>query len=151
MTGLPADDDELIRHLRGLAGQADPPPPIVLTAARAALTTRRLDEELAELMLDSHTDPVGVRSGADDVRVLSFESTTVTVELQVRRTPDGASLRGLVGGAQGRVTLEMRSAHRPVDLDEDGWFTADGVPAGLLRLRLTAEGGAPVVSSWVGL
>ena len=156
MIEIPPDDipgdDELMERLRAIGGQVDPPPATVLAAAQAALATRRLDAELAELMLDSHEPAgAGVRAGAAEVRVLSFESATVTIELQVRALPAGAALRGLVDGATGPVILESGDDRREVAVDEEGWFTVDGVPAGLVRLRATAVGGAPVVSSWVSL
>ena len=153
--GPPADDDELMTALRRVAERVDPPPPVVLAAARAALSTRRLDAELAELVLDSHADAelagAGVRAGPDAVRVLSFESAAVTVELQVRAVGSGAAVRGLVDGAAGPITLETRAERREVAVDDEGWFTIDAVPRGPARLVLTKPDGAATATSWTTL
>jgi hypothetical protein len=53
------DDDRLMERLRAIAELVDPPPEFVLDAARAALLTRRLDSELAELTGDSAAGAAG--------------------------------------------------------------------------------------------
>ncbi|MFD0744362.1 hypothetical protein ACFQ1L_23015 [Phytohabitans flavus] len=47
------DDDALMAELRRIAAEVDPVPPSVIEAARAAIFTRHLDHELAELVADS--------------------------------------------------------------------------------------------------
>lgn len=146
------DDDLLMERLRRIASEIDPPPDHVMAAARAALGTRRLDEELAELVMDSELVETGhVRSGPTPVRLLSFESDAVSVELQVEETAAGRSVRGLVAGATGEVVLETLHVRRTAPLNEDGWFTMDGAPAGNVRFRLRTPAGAAVMSSWVSL
>jgi hypothetical protein len=146
----PADDDAFLERLRAVAAEADPVPELVMTSARAAFTTRRLDAELAELVLDSAEAHSAVRSAGADVRVLSFESGDVTVEVQVQDGPHGYELRGLVDGAQpASITIEFASAAPlEVTVDEDAWFVAAPLPSGPIRLRVTAP---PVVTAWVSL
>jgi hypothetical protein len=147
-------DDALIARLRGLADQADPPPEIVLEAARAAFLMRRIDAELAELVLDSAVDagPVLVRSTEDDtVRMLSFETYAVSIEVQVTDVDGLRSLLGLVTGASGRVEVETSHGRSSVALDSLGRFSVDDVPSGTVRLHLTADDGTPVTTSWVSL
>lgn len=152
MTSQDDEDDLLMEQLRRIAAEIDPPPEHVVAAARAALSTRRLDEELAELVMDSELVETGyVRSGPTPVRLLSFESAAVSVELQVEETAAGRSVRGLVAGAAGEVVLETLHERRTALLDEDGWFTIDGAPAGNARFRLRTTAGAAVMSSWVSL
>lgn len=152
MTSPEEEDDLLMDRLRRIAAEIDPPPEHVVEAARAALGTRRLDEELAELVMDSELVETGrVRSGAAQVRLLSFESAAVSVELQVEESAAGRSVRGLVAGATGDVVLETLHQRVSVLLNEDGWFTIDAAPAGIVRFRLRSTAGAAVLSSWVSL
>jgi hypothetical protein len=140
------NDDELIARLRGLAEQVDAPPDWTAEAARAALTTRRLDGELAALVLDSATDETAVARGPDEeLRLVSFEAPAVSVELQIH----GGSLRGLVTGASGEVTVEGAAGALTVPIGADGWFTVDRVQPGRLRLRLRADAGTNVTTSWI--
>jgi hypothetical protein len=147
---LPADDDALLDRLRAVVAEADPVPELVVAAARAAFATRRLDAELAELVLDSAEAHSSVRSAGADVRVLSFEAGDVTIEVQVQDGPRGHELRGLVDGAQpASITIELAAAAPlAVSVDEDGWFVAAPIPSGPLRLRVDQP---PVVTAWVSL
>jgi len=151
---LPADDDAFLDHLRAVAAEADPPPELTALAARAAFATRRLDEELAELVLDSAEARTAVRAARSDVRVLSFEAGEVVVEVQVQDTDHGQELRGLVDGARpDTVTIESGKGTDSlvVPVDEDGWFVAAPVRPGPVRLRLATPGGPTVLTTWVVL
>lgn len=140
------NDDQLIERLRGLAEQVDAPPAWTAEAARAALATRRLDGELAALVLDSATDETALARGdEDEVRLVSFEASDVSIELQLHR----GSLRGLVTGASGEVTVERGTGTVTAPIGADGWFTVDRVPPGRLRLRLRADAGPNVTTSWI--
>ena len=127
-------------------------PPQVVVEARALFGLRRLDEELAELVRDTAEQPRGgvlVVRGEGDVRLISFETGPVTVELQVI---DRGSARDLVAQVTGTTVVEAEvetaAGRRPVPM-EDSLFTADGVPSGLLRLRLRTATGRDLVTSWV--
>jgi hypothetical protein len=147
-------DDILIARLRTLADQTDAPPEMVLQAARAAFLMRRIDAELAELVLDSAVDagPVAVRAGeTDTVRMLSFETDSVSIEVQVTDIDGLRSLLGLVSGASGPVEVETAAGRSSVELDGLGRFTVPNVPPGRVRLHLTADNGAAIATSWVSL
>lgn len=148
-----SDDDALLDRLRSVVDEVDPVPREVTEAAFAALATRRLDDELAELVADSEVGSAWlVRNRTDNVRLLSFESAAVSVELQLTASRSGVALRGLVSGAAGEVTVETPGGGvRTAALDGGGWFTVHDVAPGLLRLRLQAAGGAQVVTSWVSI
>ena len=47
------DDEDLLERLRAICEEVDPTPDLVIEMARAAFSLRRLDAELAELVLDS--------------------------------------------------------------------------------------------------
>jgi hypothetical protein len=142
-----ADDDLLAERLRAVAARADGVPDLVDRGARAALSTRRLDAELAELVLDSAATTGAVR-GDDRPRLLTFRATGVTVELQVQEAAGGLTLRGLVAGAAGEVAVETPAGRRTAGIDGDGWFTVDGLPRGSARLWLVTASGAAVTTSW---
>ncbi|WP_232664637.1 carboxypeptidase-like regulatory domain-containing protein [Pseudonocardia sp. TRM90224] len=147
-------DDDLIERLRRIAAEADPPPGIVGAAARAALATRRLDDELAELVLDSAHEPELVRAAGDDVRMLTFEAGDVAVELQVQAQLHEAgrlAMRGLVTGPVAGLTVETPGGERTADLDADGWFAVEDLPPGPTRLRLTRPDAPAVTSAWIAL
>jgi hypothetical protein len=152
VTGIPSSDDELLARLARVVQEADPVPDAVTEAALAALTTRALDAELAELVDDSALGSLtAVRDGGQATRMLSFESTGVTVELQVRVDGATRAVRGLVAGAAGEVTAETPGASRTAAVDAGGWFGLDGLEPGPVRLRMRAVGGATVVTSWVSI
>jgi len=144
-------DEELLGRLRLVVDQLDPMPAHFADGAKALLGLRRLDEELAELVRDSAEERgrlLAVR-GEGDVRLISFETGPVTVELQV--TERGA-VRDLVAQVSGtavvRAEVETAAGRSPVPV-EDSLFTLDGAPAGLLRLRLLTTTGRDLVTSWV--
>ena len=148
-------DDELERRLRALATEADPPPELVVESAKAAFALRDLDAELAELVADSAVDDPAVltRAVVSDVRMISFECGTVTVELDVETDPLSrlVDLRGLVVGAAGAVTIVRSDTRSSVPLDADGRFDSGGLAPGPLRLELTASDGRRVTTSWVSV
>jgi hypothetical protein len=140
-------DDELMAGLRRIAAELDPVPERVADGARAALSTRRLDEELAVLLIDSAVRADLVR-GVDEARLLSFGSARVTVELQVEPAGAEFAVRGLVTGTAGSIVVESRDGRQVVTVDDEGWFGAE-VPPGVMRIRLRDTDGRAVATSWV--
>ncbi|SDW74548.1 hypothetical protein SAMN05421504_1011400 [Amycolatopsis xylanica] len=140
-------DDELMADLRRIAAEADPVPRLVSERARAALSTRLVDEELAALLLDSSLQPELVR-GDDDIRLLSFESGRISVELQVTADRGGRSVAGLLLGAAGEVVADSAGARQSTTTGPDGWFAFTNLPCGPTRLRVLAEDGTTTVTSW---
>ncbi len=155
MNVIPDEADEaLVSRLKELAEQVDPVPELVLESARAAFLMRRIDAELAELVLDSAMDagPVLVRGAEDDsVRMLSFETATLSIEVQVTDVDGSRSLLGLVSGASGSLEVETSGGRSTVPIDALGRFTASDVPTGTVRLHLVADDGTAVTTSWVSL
>lgn len=153
MTGAePYETDEaLLGRLRLVVDQLDPVPAHLADGAKALLGLRRLDEELAELVRDSAEEQgrlLAVR-GEGDVRLISFETGPVTVELQVTERQGVRDLVAQVSGtAVVRAEVETAGGRTPVPV-EDSLFTVEGAPAGLLRLRLLTATGRDLVTSWV--
>jgi hypothetical protein len=145
---MPADpDDQLLERLRAVAAEADPVPAHVDEAASAALSTRHLDE-LARLLADSDEGAAVLTRGEPGaIRLLSFGTDQVAVELQVVIERDSATLRGLLTGAPGPVLVEVRGGGTvSAEVDEDGYFTVSGLPTALVRLR---AGGT--TTEWVSI
>ena len=144
-------DDALLADLRAVLDEVDPVPAHVVAEASALFGLRRLDEQLAELVRDSAEDRGGLLAvrGEGDVRLISFETGPVTVELQVT---ERGPVRDLVAQVTGAVVVgadvETSAGRRAVPI-EDSLFTAEGIPAGLLRLRLRTGTGRDLVTSWV--
>lgn len=139
-------DEALLARLRSVVAESEPVPDNVRTAAKAAFGLRSLDAELAELVADS-LDTAGAVRGSSDVLLLSFETSAVTVEVQV--TADGP-VRRLIGeviGGVGPVHLDTTESSVSVEIDAAGRFMAE-VPAGPVRLRFAGTDGHPIATSW---
>jgi hypothetical protein len=161
MTPYPIDSDvagpaeeALAAQLRRIAAEADPVPDLVLASARAALSLRRLDAELAEMVHDSEVDGMaGVRGAADDaaggVRLLSFEAPGVSISAEISTTPAGGTLLGQVAGAEVlSVSVQTPTAQHPTELGDAGTFRLDRLPTGTLRLVVTTTAGK-IVGDWL--
>ncbi|MGH2771271.1 MAG: hypothetical protein ACRDJF_12240, partial [Actinomycetota bacterium] len=85
-----------MEKLRRIAAWMDPVPASVVSAARAVLTWRRIDAELAELAYDSVMDEAGLVTvrGAETPRLLTFQTSGITVDLEVTSNDDERRLVG---------------------------------------------------------
>lgn len=150
------DDDALMAELRRIAAEVDPVPQSVIEAAHAAIATRHLDHELAELVADSADAESGllfeaVRGpGVAESRLLTFDGGGVQVDVDL--APAGGGLR-LIGQFTGPVTecAVERGDGGALELavDELGRFVADDVPPGPMRLRYRSEIGQMVRTAWL--
>jgi hypothetical protein len=139
------DDTQLLQRLGGIAVQADPVPELVSQLGRAAFSLRQLDAELAELVGDSDVVLPGVRSSGSALRLLTFETEAVGVEVQL----SGTSLLGQVSAPASAVRLETASLEvNAVSPDEFGNFRFDGIASGSVRLVVRLVSGNSVVTSW---
>jgi hypothetical protein len=147
------DDEVLLDRLRAICEEVDPVPELVVESARAAFSLRRLDAELAELVLDSADEPVGAvavrAAGLADIRMLTFEAGPLTVELQVTERDGGRHLVAQVTGVElAAAVLETSTARRALETD-DGVLITEHVPAGWVRFRLTTVTNLAYVTSWI--
>jgi hypothetical protein len=147
------EDEVLLERLRSICEEVDPMPALVAETARAAFSLRRLDAELAELVLDSADEPAGAvavrAAGLADIRMLSFVAGPLRIELQVTERDGGRHLVAHVTGIElATAVLEMPSGRRALET-EDGVLIAEHVPAGRVRFRLAAVTGAAYVTSWI--
>ena len=133
-------------ELRALFSRMDPVPPRLGDAARAALTWRTVDAELAELMRDSadasEEAAALVRSGGGP-RQLSFESPRLGIELEVSAAGERSRrVQGqLLPPAAAIVTIERPGEDGvTVQADELGRFVLEGLRAGAVRLHVLLRG-----------
>ena len=147
-------DRHLVERLGEVVAVVDPAPELAYELGRAAFDLRCLDAAYAELVEDSAVAAAGVRSGGDDVRLLSFETDLVSIEVQVSRAGQVRDVLGQVvgpaGGSAAQVAVEvLGSAPRAAVLDETGCFHVDALPPGRVRLRLSGGDGPTVLTRWV--
>lgn len=142
------NDEELMSDLRRVCSRIDPVPAGVVGDASAALRTRRLDEQFAELLLDSANDLAQVRGDHEQVRLLSFQFGELSLEVQLAYLDDRVTINGIVEGARGAAEMDLGGEHRELPLDDDGMFTTE-VPRGATRFRMTAHDGVIVTTQWI--
>jgi hypothetical protein len=147
-------DDALLGQLQDLLHRADPIPPNVVAAAKASLTWRTIDAELAELSFDSleqDRDLVGVRS-TDLARILVFQAESLRIEVQV--TEDGDQFR-LVGQVdqpgERQISIRHGGALVVVTTDGRGRFRVTAAFEGPISLQVERPGQPPVETSWTTL
>jgi len=148
-----ADDISLLAHIREIYDELDPLPPEVVAAARGAFAWRTVDAELAELTLDSLTEPAAVRSSTGP-RLVSFEAESLAVDLEVADTGDTRRLVGqMVPPHPAQVTVRSASGERTVEANDIGCFTAEGIAPGPVSLlcRVADSPDRPVVTSWIAI
>jgi hypothetical protein len=147
-----SDPETLLQRMRRIASEADATPALSIDLAKAAFGMRDLDGELAELAWDSLSDAgqlAGTR-GPSEVRMMSFETPTVGVELQVAERGALRTLLGqIVGIVPSVVSVETDDGATPAELDDLGTFRVEGLPPGRTRVRLSGPDGSTITTSWV--
>src|SRR4051794_40967665 len=151
-----ADDEDsaLFRELSRVVAAADPVPAEVVSAAKVSFTWRTVDAELAELSFDSLVDDEAVLvRGSDQPRLLTFEGSSVTIELVIVAE---TTMRRLVGQLvpEQRATVEVvhTGGTASAVADELGRFRAEAVGPGPMRIRVVPETGRTVTETdWVAI
>ncbi len=138
-------DDRVTSLLRQGLAEADPVPTDVIDFARAALSWRTIDAELAQIAYDSNEEPAGVRSTAT-ARMLSFEAGSWMIDIEYSAAT--GRLMGQIDPAR-QVTVELHLAGGAVatDTDELGRFHFDGVLPGPVSLVFRTPGDLEVIKT----
>jgi hypothetical protein len=145
------DPDDALQDLLGVAiRDADPVPEHVLAAARGAWTWRTIDEELAALVFDSATELTGVRD-REAARQLTFQAPGLEIEVMVADPATRRLIGQLVPAQPATVELAGTGARLGQVADRFGRFAFDGVPAGPVRISVTAPDGSTIATDWVVL
>src|SRR5262249_843908 len=90
-------DDQLLGGLRRMATDLDAVPDDVNGFAKAALGWRRMDAELGELLADSALERetlAQARSGAEQVRRVTFRASGLEIDLEIQPDSPGVLLLG---------------------------------------------------------
>lgn len=145
-------EEELLAELR-LAGRLDEVPPETVAGAKASFLWRTIDAELAQLVEDSAEDdrlPAGVR-GTGTVRMLTFQSPTLTVEVEALEVRNRRRLVGqLVPPQVARIEVRHGGGTLTIEADELGRFSADDVAPGPVSLHCTGLTHASAITTdWV--
>jgi len=153
MNVLPEESSALWLELRAVFDAIDPVPPEVTAVAYAAMTFRTLDAELARLVSDSSEQLLGgVRDAEGPGRLVTFQSESLTIEVQVSLLGAARHLVGqLVPPRSAEVRVEWPDGSTSVSADDLGRFSVDGVPAGPVRLVSERTGHPAVVTGWLVL
>lgn len=147
-------NDSLLSELRAAATRLDPVPEESVLAARSALAWRTMDAELAELSADSAVadEPLAGVRGGNSPRLLSFDATLMSVELEVTAIGRTRRLLGqLLPPQAGHLEVHHEKGTITVAADELGRFRADGLVPGPTRVRWWGAGeasGSPVDTEW---
>ena len=133
---------------RGL-DQSDPSPADVNEFAKAALSWRTIDADLAQLSYDSseESNSVSVR-GVATSRLLAFEAGELTIDLE--HEPLSGHLLGQLEPA-GQMTVELHVLDTVLitESDELGRFSFEGIQSGPFALVIRLEGDEVVKTEWV--
>lgn len=147
-------DDLLDERLQAMLEATEAPPPHLLEAAKAALTWRTVDAELAALVADSADEPAAALRSTQAPQLLTFASGDTTIVLEVARDRRDRRLIGQII-APGTATVEVRHTGGvvTVDADADGRFRAAPVAAGPVSVtcRFEEPQRAAIVTSWVAI
>ncbi|HET8659080.1 MAG TPA: hypothetical protein VFM55_08800 [Micromonosporaceae bacterium] len=167
------DENVLEQRLRRAAELFDPVPPRSTAVAIAAFGWRTIDTELAELVFDSLDEVAATVRGGAQPRLLTFEGSGLTIEVELTVPAPGPPASGspspgsppsaAPGGARrvvGRVLpgqpadIEVWQGDRRAagTADALGRFAVTAPGSGPLRLRVRPAGdtgGRAVVTDWV--
>ena len=146
--------DPLDEELAAVVHEAFPPVPAdVVAAAKATLTWRNVDAELAQLLEE---ESLAVRSGTADPGAVAYAAGDVVIDVE----RSGAVVLGQVtdesGSPFGERLVVVVEIARPdgsrqvieADLDDAGGFRAP-VPDGQARVAVTLPDGRRIVTPWL--
>jgi hypothetical protein len=145
-------DDALLTQLRGMWSTVDPAPGDL--AERVLFTVQLEDLEVELMRLHEASDLVGARGGepvgqrdTETPTTVTFSSESLTVMLTI--ASDGAGLRRIDGwlAPAAPLRIDLRrwdGSSQHTVADDDGRFSFDDVPVGLVQLRIEPTQGAGV-------
>ena len=145
-------DEALIEQLRNVL-HGDAVPRAVTEAAKAALSWRRVDAELAELLSDSALDAEpALARGEALVRSVTFSAGKTIVELEIHPDREARTLLGQLSPAA-TWTVDVQHADgwaaAPVRSDLLGRFRIALEHGGTIRLRLSGADDAVIETAWI--
>src|ERR687888_196743 len=117
------EDESLLREFRAMVGRVDPVPPRLKETARAALSWRTVDAELAQLTFDSLAveSTAALVRGGQGIRLLSFEVARRPGLVITLEVPVAGARRRLVGqlNPPQAAQMEVRQPHGVLTFNTD--------------------------------
>jgi hypothetical protein len=150
-------DEEIAAELRTLFEYIDAVPPVVAHAADAALTWRRIDAELAELLADSADEAellAGARGPDAPSRAVTMGSGELSIDIQILAEGPTRTLLGQLSPAAS-ATIEIQTVDGEsvsTESDTSGRFRVQLPPGTPIRIRSRDKQGTsarPVETSWI--
>jgi hypothetical protein len=149
---IDAIDERILAGIADVLRAADPVPAGLADDIKFALTVQALHAEVAELQRVG-AETALARSEYTHTQTLTFSAETLSV--MVTMSPidaDEVRVDGWVTGHDSPVRVEIRTATRTIgaEVDDDGRFTIDPAPRGLVRFVFLPEGDVrPVITPTV--
>lgn len=144
--GVAMSDDHVLAELRAGLDATDPPPPRLATVAKAALTWRTIDAELAALTFDSARDLAGVRDQTLQ-RQVTFEAADLEIEVMLADAESRRLVGQLVPALEATVVLVAGDDDLRLTTTSDalGRFDFDDVPDVAIGFVVLDAAGRPLV------
>ncbi|MGW4060176.1 hypothetical protein ACWEGE_17945 [Amycolatopsis sp. NPDC004747] len=140
-------DFRLLAGLRELWEDADPMPATLVDQIRFAIQLEDVDLEV--MRIREQEAPVGARSAAEQGRLITFDSESLTIMVNVSPEPGGTiRLDGWLT-PPAEHPIEVRTATGPLTTtsDAEGRFAVGGVPHGMVQVLVRTVGRARTVST----
>ncbi|MEV4318935.1 hypothetical protein [Actinocrispum sp. NPDC049592] len=140
-------DTTILSGLKDMWGTVDPMPASLLDRIKFAVELENVDLEV--MRLTELTEPAAVRGDAEQSRLITFDSETLTIMVSIRPNPDGTiRVDGWLTPA-GCHPVELRAAggDQTTVSDEDGRFVLDTIVPGLAQLVVRPDGTTRTVTT----
>jgi hypothetical protein len=129
------DDADLVVAIRDMFEAIDPMPSGLPDRIRLALAFRDLEAEMARFSCATDELVLAAR-GAEESRIVTFDSDSLTIMIRVDANPDGtARVDGWIAPPQAhRVDMKLTASSITVTADGLGRFVFHSVPRGAAQL-----------------
>lgn len=149
---LDDSDERILTAIADVLRAADPVPAGLADDVKFALTVQALHAEVAELQRVGAASALA-RSEYTRTQTMTFSAETLSVMVTLSPIDDKAvRVDGWVTGHDSPVVVEIRTATRTItaEIDEDGRFTVDPAPRGLVHFVFLPDGDVrPVITPTV--
>jgi len=146
------DDERLFDAMKETLTAWQSVPPEFVQAGKNAYAWHNIDAELAQLTYDSAHDraaAASMRSEPASVRSLTFNSTHLTIEVEVG---DDCLLGQVIPTCPGTIEIQgLNGAMAISPVDDLGSFRIQPIPTRPFRLNCRIAGTSGVLTNWITL
>ncbi|MGV9363830.1 hypothetical protein [Amycolatopsis sp. NPDC003731] len=141
-------DFRLLAGVRELWEDADPMPPTLVEQIRFAIQLEDVDLEVMRIR-EQEAAAAGARSAAEQGRLITFDSESLTIMVNVSPEPGGTiRLDGwLTPPAEHPIEVRTSSGPLTTTSDPEGRFAVSGVPHGMVQVLVRTVGRSRTVST----